>query len=81
MIDEHEELASRTSPSRICHVIDSPAPSEAAPEQDPKTTSPSDPAATKAQASLDHFKAVTGMFDGLKKDMRRKMTQKYQVEF
>lgn len=54
---------------RIFSLFNSPAPSHSV----AKDASPSEPK-SKAQASLEHFHAVTGMADDLKKDMRDSKT-------
>jgi hypothetical protein len=55
---------------RVLSVIDSPAPAKVSQPQTGDTTSPGDLAAQKVSNSLEYFRAITTMFDDLKKDMK-----------
>ncbi len=55
---------------RVMSVVESSAPAGTEAREAEETVSPGDLAAIKAQKSLEHFRAVTGMFDDLKKDMK-----------
>lgn len=59
---------------RVMSVVESSAPAGTAARQTKEAVSPGDSAAMKAQKSLEHFRAVTGMFDDLKKDMKNLKT-------
>jgi len=54
---------------RVLTVIESPVSSESTAQESTAKPSPGELAASRAKASLDHFHAVTGMADDLKKDM------------
>ncbi len=58
---------------RIMSLVNSPAPSHSVDKEPAGFVSPGE-AKSKAQASLDHFHAITAMADDLKKDMRDSKT-------
>ena len=55
---------------RLLSVVDSPAPAQTTAVLAPEQVSPGDLPKLRAQASLDHFHAVTAMANDLKKDMK-----------
>jgi hypothetical protein len=55
---------------RVLAIVESPTSSESVAKESKTPPSPGELEANRAKASLDHFHAVTGMFDDLKKDMR-----------
>lgn len=58
---------------RLLSVVESPAPSEEAPAA-PAKPEKTNPAVSAAQASRDYYRAVTGLFDDLKTDLREAKT-------
>jgi hypothetical protein len=55
---------------RLLSVVDSPVSPQTTADTSPEQVSPGDLPKLKAQASLDHFHAVTAMAEDLKKDMK-----------